>query len=91
MPNDNLLVSGQVTASISLQLRTSRAVRDSLVAQVGAVLLSPGIYCAVQDWLLALDRLRARFSLTLLTGEDLLLLRLEESQVIFLMLCRVGR
>jgi len=62
MPNDNLLVSGEVTASIAFLLRTSRPVRDEMVAN---------------DYVLNMDRIRGRFSITIITVEDLIIMKLE--------------
>jgi len=58
LPNDNLLVGGEMTASISFLLRTSRPVRDEMVTT---------------DYVLHMDRIRSRFSITMITAEGLMI------------------
>ena len=56
------MINGEITTSISLVLRTSRPVRDEMVTS---------------DYLLNIDRLRGRFSVTVITAEDLMITKLE--------------
>ena len=56
------LVSGEMTASISFLVRTSRPVRDDMVTS---------------DYVLNVDRIRGRFSITMITVEHLLIVKLE--------------
>jgi len=62
MPSDNILITGEINTSISFRLRTSRPVRDEMVAS---------------ESILNLDRIRGRFSITFITAEDLLIAKLE--------------
>merc|ERR1719513_389545 len=62
MPNENILVSGEITASTAFLLKTSRPVRDEMVAT---------------DYVLNMDRIRGRFSITIITLEDLMIAKLE--------------
>ena len=55
-------MSGEITASISFLLRTSRPVRDEVVTN---------------DYVLNMDRIRGRFSITIITVEDLMIVKLE--------------
>jgi hypothetical protein len=57
------LVSGEMTASISFLVRTSRPVRDEMVTN---------------DFVLNMDRIRGRFSITIIGAEDLMIVKMEE-------------
>jgi hypothetical protein len=51
-----------MTASISFLVRTSRPVRDEMVTN---------------DYVLNMDRIRGRFSITIITAEDLMIVKVE--------------
>ena len=52
------LVNGEMTASISFLVRTSRPVRDEMVTN---------------DYVLNMDRIRGRFSITIIAKDDLMI------------------
>ena len=51
-----------MTASISFLVRTSRPVRDEMVTN---------------DYVLKMDRIRGRFSITIIAAEDLMIVKME--------------
>ena len=56
------LISGEVTVGVSFLLRSTRPVSEEMVT------------C---DYLLNMDRIRGRFSITRITGEELLILKFD--------------
>jgi len=62
LPDDNMTISCDISASISFLLRTSRPIRESM---------------ATTEFLLHVDRLRGRFSITVISSEHLVIAKLE--------------
>jgi len=62
LPDDNMTISCDISASISFQLRTSRPIRESM---------------ATSEFILHVDRLRGRFSITVISSEHLVIAKLE--------------
>jgi len=62
LPSNNMTVSSDLSTTISFLLRTSRPVRDSMVSV---------------DYVLTIDRIRARLSATFITDEHLIIAKFE--------------
>merc|ERR1711962_1585793 len=75
LPDDNMTITSDISATISFLLRTSRPVRDSILTA---------------DYILHVDRLRGRFSMTVITGEALVIAKLEGWPDIKIRLSKAG-